>query len=194
MFCLASCLRHKDSGHNAKISQAISEHLQAYPHSTLIDLYKSFFQDEFGPGHLLHDTTAARDYFIMELETMISKGRNEAEPCGMGSNFVRVPMDIVKDGHIDKEKYFKAFLESSIEFASPDINEWRKKWNEILEVLEEMRLEIPGFYEDKARIEKMLETGKTMVHHSQLYRDHYDPHYRIMTKDIYSIQIAKGIN
>ena len=40
--------------------------LDRYPLSTLADLYKSFFQDEFGPGHLLADEAGALSYLDRE--------------------------------------------------------------------------------------------------------------------------------
>lgn len=33
--------------------------MKTYPKSTLKDLYKNFFQDKFGPGHIISDTTSA---------------------------------------------------------------------------------------------------------------------------------------
>lgn len=37
---------------SAPIEASVRQQLQHYPASTLKDLYKNFFQDAFGPGHL----------------------------------------------------------------------------------------------------------------------------------------------
>ena len=40
------------------VRTAVERQMQFYPKSTLKDLYKNFFQDKFGPGHIISDTTA----------------------------------------------------------------------------------------------------------------------------------------
>ena len=49
------------------IREAVERQLRDYPKSRLQDLYKSFFQDRFGPGHLVNDTSTAGKYLRYEL-------------------------------------------------------------------------------------------------------------------------------
>ncbi len=119
----------------AEILKAVHKQLELYPESSLKDLYKSFFQDEFGPGHLLGNPEKAKTYFEQELEVMVSRGRHTVEPCGLGCNYYRVPMDPVIDGLIPAEAYFTAFLAGSMETTKPDVHEWKGTWNLILETL-----------------------------------------------------------
>jgi hypothetical protein len=165
-----------------EIRQAVEAQIERYPESTLQDIYKSFFQDEFGPGHLLGDSTAAREYLQRELSAMKSKGNYKPEPCGTGENFYRLPMDLVKDGIIPEEVYFEGFMKSSKDFKTPDIESWKKKWVEILEEIEAMDLQIPNLEQDKRAIAASLEQGEAVFHHSDGYGSHYDPHYRIFSK------------
>jgi hypothetical protein len=165
-----------------EIRDAVNTQLKQYPASTLQDIYKSFFQDEFGPGHLIEDLSVAKEYFDLELEDMISRGRRDAEPCGSGKNFVRAPMDLVKDGIIPADDYFAGFLESSAGFKNPDIITWKKRWVQIEAEIEAMGLKIPNLEQDQKAILKMLDQGVATVHHSQVYSEKYDPHYRIMGK------------
>ena len=176
IFTFSGCSRQ-----NSEIKQAVKDQLQLYPESTLLDIYKSFFQDEFGPGHMLGNISHAREYFDLELEEMVSRKRYDAEPCGAGKNFYRVPMDLVKDGIIQDEVYFNAFIESSAHFKTPDIVLWKSTWNEILSTVEQMDLQIPNFDRDKKIIAELIDKGEPMVHHSNSYNDSYDPHYRIMS-------------
>jgi hypothetical protein len=177
IFILTSC----NQG-NVEIRQAIKNQLKLYPESRLQDFYKSFFQDEYGPGHLVENVSYAREYFDLELEEMVSKGRHTAEPCGAGKNFYRVPMDLVKDGIIPEEEYFNAFLESASSFTTPDVLTWKKQWNEIVSIIEKMDPDLPNLKQDKEALNKWLDSGETMVHHSEVYGKIYDPHYRIMGK------------
>jgi hypothetical protein len=166
-----------------EIARAVKSQLQRYPESGLQDIYKSFFQDEYGPGHLLSDTAGAWQYLEYELSEMTSSVNHMAEPCGKGKNFYRVPLDLVKDGMISDTSLFSAFIESAASFRLPDIESWKKKWEEILVVIESMNLDLPNFDEDKKALADMLSHGETAVHHSQRYEELYKPHYRILGKE-----------
>jgi hypothetical protein len=177
----SSCVQKKQAGNQDELRAAITEHIQAYPLSTLKDIYKSFYQDNFGPGHLLQDTIAAWDYLVEEVSQMKSNGNYLAEPCGLGKNFVRVPLDVVKDSLFDIAVFYKAFVESSKSFSIPDISQWQEQWEDILEVIEGMDLNLSNFEQDKKEISEMLDRGEAVVHHSRIYAENYDPHYRLMT-------------
>lgn len=162
------------------IRQAVGDQLKRYPESTLQDIYKSFFQDEFGPGHLLTDTAGARNYLQHELSGMSSMKNYIAEPCGMGRNFYRVPLDFVKDGKIPFADYFAAFLESAETFRIPEAEKWKAIWERIVLEIDAMGLDIPNYVGDKSSLAEMLEKGESVAHHSAAYSERYDPHYRII--------------
>ena len=168
---------------------AVQSQLKHYPESTLIDIYKSFFQDRFGPGHLIEDTAASREYFDEELAKMNSRGRHLPEPCGLGEQFYRVPLDLVKDGRLEADVFFGIFLDGAKSFKSAgdidkaEIEAWKESWRKIVVVVESMDLNLPGFEADKAVIEEMLGRGKIVAHHSPKYIETYDPHYRIISKE-----------
>jgi hypothetical protein len=167
---------------NTEIRDAVRAQLKRYPESSLQDIYKSFFQDEYGPGHLLEYPDGAMDYFYDELSGMVSRANYEAEPCGLGRNFYRVPMDLVKDGKISDTSYFAAFIESASSFSVPEIISWKQKWEEIVNIIENSVHNIPNFEADRKALAAMLDSGEAVVHHSRSYIDRYDPHYRIMGK------------
>ena len=52
------------------IQTAIERQMATYPESTLQDIYKSFYQEHFGPGHIISDTASARRYLMRELSEM----------------------------------------------------------------------------------------------------------------------------
>jgi hypothetical protein len=163
-----------------EIEMAVKAQLEKYPGSSLKDIYKSFFQDEFGPGHLLNDAAGAWQYLEYELSEMTSSGNYNAEPCGTGKNFYRVPLDLVKDGIISDSILFNAFMESASSFRLPDIDSWKKKWEKIEDVVEKMNLNLPEYKEDKESLADMLSQGETAIHHSNRYEELYHPHYRIV--------------
>lgn len=161
--------------------QAVRRQLKTYPASTLADIYKSFFQDDFGPGHLLDDPDAARSWYERELDAITSRGRHEHEPCGIGRHFCRACMDAVVDGLVDRDRFFEVFLKGAAGFRLPDPETWAAKWNLILDSIRPLRREIPGFDEDAATIASALQRGRCTMHHSSAFVAQYDPHYRIIT-------------
>lgn len=160
---------------------AAQEQLARYPESSLADLYKSFFQDAFGPGHLVDDPDRARTYFDNELARMQSRGRHKTESCGVGRNFCRIPMDLIADGIVEKEAYYEAFVKSARSFTLPDLSQWKKEWQTIVEALRPLSHLIREFKADERRIEALLAKGSYASDHSDHYRRIYDPHYRIFT-------------
>ena len=160
--------------------RAVENQLVLYPASTLKDIYKSFFQDEFGPGHLLTNTVSARRYFDLELSKMKSKEYYEDEPCGIGKNFYRAGMDRVVDGLISPDEFFNAFIRSSSGFKLPDVQEWKTQWESVLKEILPLQDRIRDFDKDAAELAEMLKRGEYVAHHSDIYVREYDPHYRIM--------------
>ncbi len=155
--------------------------LGKYPDSSLKDIYKSFFQDEFGPGHLLEDREAAEQSFHQELRRIENRNRYSIEPCGAGIRFFRANMDLIIGGVISASEYFELFLSSSQEFQVPNLTEWIEKWRWIEEIARPFSEQLSHYEEDHREIIRMVSDGIVQVHHSEGYRKSYDPHYRILS-------------
>ena len=87
LFCLCLSATEKKDFEKA-VREAVSWQMQTYPKSTLKDLYKNFFQDKFGPGHIISDTTAAGNYLRRELASYTECTGEIAEPTGWEGNFL----------------------------------------------------------------------------------------------------------
>ncbi len=82
LFCLCLSATEKKDFEKA-VRDAVCRQMQTYPKSTLKDLYKNFFQDKFGPGHIISDTTAAGDYLRRELVSYTEcTGEIASRPAG----------------------------------------------------------------------------------------------------------------
>ena len=172
-----------------KIKEAVERQLRDYPKSTLQDLYKSFFQDRFGPGHLVNDTSTAGKYLRYELNNSESFHERYYEPTGYENNYYRVNLSVLKDNKISYHKYFDAFLRSVEKIDLDAISEWKEEWSEIESVIISMNLDLENFEEDLKMIHSVLEQGKYAVHHSEIYNSEYQPHYRIIEKKIFEEEI-----
>lgn len=171
------------------VADAVNDQLVRYPESTLKDIYKSFFQDFWGPGHLLEDVGHARKYFDQELSGMKGAGNRSSDPCGLGKRFFRAGLGCIVDGRVGADEFFEAFLESSRGFSIPDLTFWQNEWQSILEGIHVHKARIAGFDLDAEFIKSRLEAGNYAIHHSDRYRTEYDPHYRIL-----NIEFSRKLN
>ena len=174
-----------------KVRQSIYSQLQTYPESTLQDIYKNLFQDHFGPEHLIADTASARRYLEQELASFDTSNSVEIEYLGLNHNYVRISLTTVKQGKIPQDKLLSAFCRSAKKINTNDIETWRTEWKEIVEIIQRMELKINNFENDKQKIDSFLHQGKYAMHHSATFRENYQPHYRIVEKNIFEKEISK---
>jgi hypothetical protein len=169
------------------IRTAIENQLSEYPNSELRDIYKNFFQDFYGPGHLLENKQAAIRYFDYELEkTDTFSLKSPFEYTGYKKNFVRVDLYLIKAGVIPRQTFLKAFFESAEEFQLPILTEWDKEWNMILKEVENLHPDIPNLAKDKLFLLELLKNGQYVIHHSEKYIEDYNPHYRIISTNCFN--------
>ena len=177
-----------------KIRKAVESQLRMYPQSTLQDLYKSFFQDRFGPGHIITDTSAADRYLRYELESTKSFEGEDYEPTGYEGRFYRVNLGVIADGRVPYDKFFDAFVRSVNGIKPISIEQWSKEWQEIDSVIMAMNIELNDMQEDRAEIKRLIDGGNYVMHHSQLFNQHYQPHYRIIERTIFEKDILPLLN
>ena len=171
------------------VHTAVERMLSDYPASTLQDIYKSFFQDRFGPGHIVADTAQAAVYLRHELESVDNLDVKLYEPTGEHCNYYRVALAAIVSGKVPFDTYLSCFLRSVREVEAVDVEVWAAEWALKEKVIASMDLGLPGCAEDAAAIEEMLSSGHYAVHHSKQYNAHYAPHYRIIAKDIFEAEI-----
>ena len=187
MVLLLSCNRANST--HAKIRQSVERQMELYPESTLRDLYKNFFQDRFGPGHIIADNSAADRYLRYELNAAEGFEGLDYEPTGYEGRFYRVNLGVIADGRVPYEKYFEAFVRSVNGIKPISIEQWRTEWHEIDSVIMSMGLQLENFSADRAEIKALIDGGDYVMHHSQRFNDHYQPHYRIIERTIFENEI-----
>lgn len=181
------------------VRNAVISQLKEYPESTLLDIYKYFFQGKFGPGHLLGGDGArvsARTYLIKECE-LASREDNlcpDCESVGLEGRFLRVNLNLIGEDKIPVDAFFDAFVKSADSFAVPDVKLWRKEWKSIVSVIRKMKLDIPDFNRDRKAIDEMLSKGEYVSHHSKAFNEAYHPHYRLITKEIFEKELRPYID
>ncbi|MBR2147718.1 MAG: hypothetical protein IJ925_09965 [Muribaculaceae bacterium] len=172
---------------------AIQWQMSTYPESTLQDIYKAFYQDYFGPEHMITDTAAVRDYLYRELAQSDDGARGlYYEPVGWKGNYVRVYLSTVNDQLITAQQLLQAFIDSANE-CPPQPVEWKDLWKFIVDVTIEMGLELKDFDKDLPLLTKASQRNQA-VHHSTAYNAAYHPHYRIVERNIFEMLLKPDID
>lgn len=174
--------------------EAIDYFIQNYPEAQLTDLYKSFYQDNFGPGHLLGDSVAAKNYFMSELQDSLEWGGPQFEFTGEGNNFVRLNMDLVRNEIIPAEEYFKAFQNSMGRVEKPEDEFWISEWTIIDNIIKAKNYHFPNENADREFIENKLKSRNFPIHHSDRFNETYNFHYRIISLPEFSKLREKYLN
>ena len=165
------------------IRAAIERQMAAYPKSTLQDIYKSFYQEHFGPGHIISDTASARRYLMHELSEMDETSSPYFEPTGSQGDFVRVYLSAVADSLITAEQLLDALIKSANSWQDPTVS-WLEKWEAIVSIIQANKMEIEGFEADLPLLTEAARNNQA-VHHSRRYNEAYHPHYRIVERSIF---------
>ena len=64
----------------------------------------------------------------------------------------------------------------------------------IIGTIDQMKLDLLDFKEDKQFIDSVLSVGKYAISHSPDYREAYHPHYRIIERSIFEQEIKPLID
>ena len=184
-FILCLCLAFsscKQDSHSLAIREAIERQMVTYPESTLQDVYKSFYQDRFGPGHMISDTASARSYLMRELSEMSDASAVYYEPTGSEGRFVRVYLSTIADSLLTAEQLLDAFIQSANAVQAPQ-TEWASEWEGIVGVIRKYDLKVNDFEVLQPVLSEAAQNHQA-VHHSQAYREAYHPHYRIVEREV----------
>lgn len=182
LLCTTLCRAQSDAD---KIREAVRYQIKIYPEMTLQDLYKSFFQDRFGPGHIISDAAAAEGYLRRELEQSSCFPGLPFEKTGFAGNFYRVNLGLIRDEIITANELLSALIRSANEYKPYTPEQWKAEWAIIDSVIAEMNLNLPDYASDRKRLNEYVAGGNYVMHHSERFSKFYDIHYRIIAKDIF---------
>jgi len=192
----------------------VNRQMQTYPKSRLLDIYKSCFQDYMGAEHLVSDRQSVKAYLDEELNATSLDNLMPwyYEPCGIDSSYYRVSIRVIKEGIITENQLLDAFIRSANGRNSESrqagldgrvvtnegeanletrysVESWSNRWHMIIGTIDQMKLDMPNYQEDKQFIDSVLSVGKYAISHSPDYREAYHPHYRIVERSIFEKEI-----
>ena len=173
------------------VRSAIERQMTTYPESTLQDIYKSFYQEHFGPGHIISDTALARRYLMRELSEMGKTPSPYFEPTGSQGDYIRVYLSAIADSLITAEQLLDAFVRSANSWQEPTVS-WMEKWEAIVSIIQANKFELEGFETDLPLLTEAARNSQA-VHHSRRYNEAYHPHYRIVERSIFERELRQAL-
>lgn len=137
------------------------------------DIYKLAYQFYFGPAHFIDDKDKAFTYLLKEAEEIQQK---DIQIIDIGE-YVRFSL-------INDEKYllelFNAFVESAKK-SDKSVDNFIRLLDTCSEYLSNNHTLCHEFL---SLIIRMKELNYPAISHSQIYKDNYHPHYRLINKEI----------
>lgn len=154
-------------------------HAGKYPHMWCQDAVKLLYQSEFGGGHLISDEEGCLRYLLREyIATPQSAGCPLTEDIGNG--FVRVHLAALDAHDYSVAALGRDFIRSA-SLCHGSMEAFEKKLRLLEDMTEEGKLPFPrdslAVYLGEYRA-----AGCPMVSHSEGYRLHYRPAYRVVLK------------
>ena len=150
-------------------------HARRYPLMQPNDAVKLIYQNEFGGGHLIRDEESCLHYLRKEYAG-IQKDPNAPLCEEIGNGILRVYLTAAREE--DLERIGKNFIRSAA-LHTGSLETFLQKLNVL------RRLAGEGVFSfDAEELETYLaqyaQAGYPMVSHSEVYRQHYHPAYRVV--------------
>lgn len=162
------------------------EHYERYPKMVMRDFLKLVYQNTFGPKHFSDSPTLPDIEQCLETELNSfadSKYANTVEELGFG--YVRVPLQTIKTHQFTLSQIARAFSFSMQEQEELPLSKltavFKDRVNLILHLVESGKIQLP-IEECRSFVEAYFLQEIRPLSHSQIFRETYDPHYRVINK------------
>lgn len=158
-----------------ELRKILIAHGEKYPMMQPTDAVKLIYQNEFGGGHLIRDEIACMNYLFREFNC-IEKKDNIPPIESIGNGLVRVNLAAIKK--LQLESLGQAFIRSATAHKGS-----AERFHRKLELLEALTAE-GNFSFGKDELRQYLmdykAAGCPAVSHSEVYRQQYQPSYRVI--------------
>ena len=167
-----------------EIIEVLKAHHKKYPYMQIEDVIKLLYQNELGGGHLIKNIDDSLNRLFLEYNS-IAHFEDKIKLEDIGNNVIRVYLDSYKG---DLNKLNEAFVKSANDIIGSKCNLIKK-----IEFVKEY-IKYNNFfnfeYEEFERFVSMYYSeGLPMMSHSDVYRENYNPHYRVILKSVYEEMI-----
>jgi hypothetical protein len=162
----------------------IQAHLARYPVSEIADVYKLLHQATFGPGHLIEDKRAAREFLHQECDQLTpSENAALVECIHPTGEIVRVHLRPYLALTTRLNWLLDAFVRSAGQVTG-DPAVMAQRWVQFASLCETDEAFGERFARREIQLFSRFRAGETWpaVHHSPAYERAYHPKYRVLTR------------
>lgn len=164
---------------NKEIIEMLIIHQKRFPLMQPQDVVKLLYQNEFGGGHLISDANRSLMYLTKEYDSIQLFEEENYLPIGNG--LIRLNLRGFKGSPVELNQLF---VESANQVKG-NLDEFLKKLNAVKQwILDDniFSFSCEAFLE---YLEKYVASGCPMVSHSEIFRNLYQPAYRVILKELY---------
>jgi len=166
----------------ANINEIIRIELDTHPHLELVDLYKLLYQSYFGPSHIVQDHLKVAKNIELEYTNMSNGFSPLFQDIGDQEGFIRVSLSILNVVYKANPALFltkcdllaELIIDSCLVFQ-PDCT-MKDVWTQNYETV--LKYYSPTSAEEEQVFQ--LAESNSIPSHSDIYRMHYHPHYRLV--------------
>lgn len=168
----------------------LADHARRYPQWELQDLYKLLHQGAMGAEHAVSNEAGVRDWLVRELAEL-GTGPEEPllDPLSPDGRLVRVHLRPFAQLALPAELLLQAFLRTAREVAPAP-----EKLAAAAEVAAQLATEGALPFDKQALAHFFAEQqahGFRAMHHSESFRKHYQPAYRVVAREFIPIPLLK---
>jgi len=157
-----------------EIIDILREHAHTYPRMQPQDAVKLVYQSEWGVGHLIQDLDRAKEYLREEL--LQCEGESKIEYIGNG--FIRYYLG---NTGIDSDLLVELMSKSASHYQGSQ-ERFLLKLDTLRKVCAEGHFHF-SLQELELYLEQYAAKQYPMVSHSDIYRNTYHPHYRVLREE-----------
>lgn len=160
------------------LERVLTAELGRRPALTATDLYKLLHQSEFGPGHLLKDVPAARNFLVQEMEGVGGTEPEESLFEELGNGMVRLNLRPFKARNLSAESLLHAMEATSLKVRGEAGRLDTRLGEACLLLARQGHRDLAQELRSLARVQAAK--GHPALHHSEAYRRAYRPAYRVI--------------
>jgi len=161
--------------------ELIKLHLSWYPLIEPRDIYKLLYQGALGSEHIISSAERFTTYLLLELEALSADlWERLLEPVRLDKTLLRLNLRAWKARHIEPDQLISALLETAA-ISTGTKASLQASWVSFIEMCEIGRINqfsIDTVYGFGAWL---VEMAFPAVHHSDIYRQAYQPAYRLIS-------------
>ncbi len=174
------------------IERIIIDELSLHPSCKLVDIYKLLFQAFYGPSHAISDIISVSLGISTEYAAMSKQYKPLIQDIGMGNGYCRISLSILdKLNPASLLRYCEQMAELMQQscITEPATGSMKTLWLNYKKTILDI---FPASHEEWLEVCGLAENN-TIPSHSIVFKEAYDPHYRVISNNL-ALKIFKPLS